>query len=109
MTERTAGAPPGAPAAAGARSTGATEDGYAAAGGHARIRPRSGGRTAAEDLAGAERRAAHVGGRGAGGRFDVVLRGYDPRAVDELVRECIIELQAKAPIAERPGRPQAQP
>lgn len=42
-------------------------------------------------------------------RFDVVLRGYDPRAVDELVRECIIELQAKAPIAERPGRPQAQP
>ncbi|XRQ03786.1 DivIVA domain-containing protein [Actinomadura welshii] len=42
-------------------------------------------------------------------RFDVVLRGYDPRAVDELVRECMRELQARAPVAERPGRPRAQP
>lgn len=42
-------------------------------------------------------------------RFDVVLRGYDHRAVDELLRECIRELQARGPIAERPGRPRAQP
>ncbi|MEU8340213.1 DivIVA domain-containing protein [Actinomadura meyerae] len=42
-------------------------------------------------------------------RFDVVLRGYDNRSVDELLRECIRELQARAPIAERPGRPRAQP
>nr|WP_239068105.1 DivIVA domain-containing protein [Actinomadura bangladeshensis] len=44
-----------------------------------------------------------------GTRFDVVLRGYDSRAVDELLRECLRELQARAPIAERPGRPRAQP
>ncbi|WUH96886.1 DivIVA domain-containing protein [Spirillospora sp. NBC_00431] len=42
-------------------------------------------------------------------RFDVVMRGYEPRAVDRLVRECIMELQAKGPIADRPGRPRAQP
>ncbi|GAA1881411.1 DivIVA domain-containing protein [Actinomadura bangladeshensis] len=44
-----------------------------------------------------------------GTRFDIVLRGYDSRAVDELLRECLRELQARAPIAERPGRPRAQP
>ncbi|MBD2895850.1 Cell cycle protein GpsB [Actinomadura sp. RB99] len=42
-------------------------------------------------------------------RFDVVLRGYDRRAVDDLVRECIRELETKAPIAERPGRSRANP
>ncbi|MFI0487378.1 DivIVA domain-containing protein [Actinomadura sp. 9N215] len=42
-------------------------------------------------------------------RFDVVLRGYEPHAVDRLVRECILELQARGPIADRPGRPRAQP
>jgi DivIVA domain-containing protein len=44
-----------------------------------------------------------------GTRFDLVLRGYEHRAVDELLRECIRELQARAPIGERPGRPRAQP
>lgn len=42
-------------------------------------------------------------------RFDIVLRGYDRRAVDDLLRECIRELQARAPIAERSGRPRANP
>ncbi|MFI0450552.1 DivIVA domain-containing protein [Actinomadura sp. 6N118] len=38
-------------------------------------------------------------------RFDIVLRGYEPRAVDELLQECIRELQATAPIGRRrPGR-----
>ncbi|MFI0368470.1 DivIVA domain-containing protein [Actinomadura sp. 1N219] len=42
-------------------------------------------------------------------RFDVVLRGYEPHAVDRLVRECIMELQARGPIADRPGRARVQP
>ncbi|MFC6878944.1 MULTISPECIES: DivIVA domain-containing protein [Actinomadura] len=42
-------------------------------------------------------------------RFDTVLRGYEPSAVDALVQECIRELQAVAPIGERPGRPRVHP
>ncbi|GAA2574542.1 DivIVA domain-containing protein [Actinomadura fulvescens] len=37
-------------------------------------------------------------------RFDIVLRGYEPRAVDELLQECIRELQAAVPAGGRPGR-----
>ncbi|MFG1999385.1 DivIVA domain-containing protein [Spirillospora sp. NPDC048911] len=42
-------------------------------------------------------------------RFDIVLRGYEPRAVDELLQECIRELQAAAPIGRRAGRPRVHP
>ncbi|WP_192810104.1 DivIVA domain-containing protein [Actinomadura rudentiformis] len=42
-------------------------------------------------------------------RFDIVLRGYEPRAVDELLQECIRELQAAAPIGLRPGRGRVHP
>ncbi|WP_131737998.1 DivIVA domain-containing protein [Actinomadura roseirufa] len=42
-------------------------------------------------------------------RFDIVLRGYEQRAVDELVRECIRELQTVAPNGERSGRPRVHP
>lgn len=42
-------------------------------------------------------------------RFAVVLRGYDQRLVDETLRECIRELQAIAPIHDRPRRPRVHP
>ena len=42
-------------------------------------------------------------------RFDVVLRGYNPRLADELIRECVRELRMKEPVAKRPGRSRAQP
>ncbi|MBW8486017.1 DivIVA domain-containing protein [Actinomadura parmotrematis] len=38
-------------------------------------------------------------------RFNTVLRGYEHKAVDALLLESIRELQARAPIAKRPGRP----